>query len=112
MNDTILLENSKKISGINSVLVVDDNKTIQETMSFILEGLGHKVWSANNGEEAIKKFYQIDTSATRKHGGSGLGLSICQGMVNGMKGKIWVESEGKGGTTFYFTLPIANKTTK
>jgi len=54
MNDTVLLDNSKNISKINSVLVVDDNKTIQETMSFILEGLGRKVWSANNGEEAIK----------------------------------------------------------
>jgi len=56
MNDTVLLDNSKNISKINSVLVVDDNKTIQETMSFILEGLGRKVWSANNGEEAIKKY--------------------------------------------------------
>jgi len=63
-------------------------------------------------DELFKKFYQIDTSATRKHGGSGLGLSICQGMVKGMKGKIWVESEGKGGTIFYFTLPIVSKTTK
>ena len=63
-------------------------------------------------DELFKKFYQIDTSATRKHGGSGLGLSICQGMVNGMKGKIWVESEGKGGTTFYFSLPIVNETKK
>lgn len=56
MNDTVLLENSKKISKINSVLIVDDNKAIQETISFILERLGHKVWSANNGEEAIEKY--------------------------------------------------------
>ena len=63
-------------------------------------------------KELFKKFYQIDTSATRKHGGSGLGLSICHGMVKGMKGKIWVESEYGEGTTFYFTLPIVNKTVK
>ena len=63
-------------------------------------------------DELFKKFYQIDTSTTRKHGGSGLGLSICQGMVKGMGGKIWVKSDHGEGTTFYFTLPIVNKTEK
>ena len=56
MKDIMIVENSKKISEINTVLVVDDNKIIQETMSFILEILGRKVWSANNGEDAIKKY--------------------------------------------------------
>src|SRR5438309_6125709 len=34
------------------------------------------------------QFYQLDTSATRKHGGSGLGLSICKGIVESLGGKI------------------------
>ena len=42
---------------------------------------------------------------TRKIGGSGLGLSVCKGLVELMGGKIWFESpEGKG-TVFYFKLP-------
>ncbi|MEM2855664.1 MAG: sensor histidine kinase [Candidatus Nitrosocaldaceae archaeon] len=53
----------------------------------------------------FKKFYQIDTSAKRKHGGSGLGLAICKGIVEGLGGKIWVESEEGKGSTFYFTIP-------
>jgi signal transduction histidine kinase len=56
----------------------------------------------------FKKFYQIDTSITRKHGGSGLGLSICKGYVEGMGGKMWVESKPDIETTFYFTLPKSN----
>jgi len=52
----------------------------------------------------FKKFYQIDSSYTRKHGGSGLGLSICKGYIEGLGGKIWVESEPNVETTFYFTL--------
>jgi len=55
----------------------------------------------------LKKFYQIDTSHTRKHGGAGLGLTICRGYVEGMGGKIWVESEVGKGTTFFFTIPKA-----
>jgi len=52
----------------------------------------------------FKKFYQIDSSYTRKHGGSGLGLSICKGYIEGLGGKMWVESEPNVETTFYFTL--------
>jgi len=54
------------------------------------------------------KFYQVDTSVTRKHGGSGLGLAICKGYVEGMGGKIWLESEVGKGTTFFFTIPKVN----
>jgi len=53
----------------------------------------------------FKKFYQIDTSATRKHGGTGLGLVICKGITEGLNGKIWLESEFGKGTTFFIYLP-------
>ena len=55
------------------------------------------------------QFYQLDTSATRKHGGSGLGLSICKGIVEALGGKIWLESDTGKGTIFYFTIPIDTK---
>src|SRR2546427_384160 len=51
------------------------------------------------------QFYQLDTSATRKHGGSGLGLSICKGIVNALGGEIGVESDVGTGASFYFTIP-------
>jgi PAS domain S-box-containing protein len=54
----------------------------------------------------FSKFYQVDSSMTRKTGGSGLGLSICKGLVEGMNGKIWFDSMVGIGSTFYFTLPI------
>ena len=56
-------------------------------------------------DSLFKKFYQLDTSHTRKHGGSGLGLTICRGYIEGMDGKIWTESEEGKGTTFLFTIP-------
>lgn len=57
-------------------------------------------------EHIFKKFYQVDTSLTRRHGGTGLGLVICQGIVEGLGGKIWVESQIGKGTIFYFTIPF------
>jgi signal transduction histidine kinase len=53
----------------------------------------------------FKKFYQVDTSLTRKHGGTGLGLAISKGIVTGLGGNIWVETEEGKGSSFYFSLP-------
>lgn len=54
----------------------------------------------------FKKFYQVNTSHTRKHGGTGLGLVICKGIVEELGGKIWVKSEKAKGAIFYFSIPI------
>ncbi len=53
----------------------------------------------------FKKFFQVDTSITRKHGGTGLGLAVCKGIINGLGGNIWVESQMGKGTTVYFNIP-------
>ena len=56
-------------------------------------------------QNLFRKFYQVDTTARRHHTGSGLGLAICKGIVDGLDGKIWVESDLGKGTTFYFKIP-------
>lgn len=53
----------------------------------------------------FKKFYQVDTSHTRKHGGTGLGLVISKGFAEGLGGKIWCESQKGKGSGFFFTIP-------
>jgi signal transduction histidine kinase len=61
--------------------------------------------SIENQKEIFKKFYQIDTSSSRKRSGSGLGLTICKGIIEGLGGKIRVKSKENIKTTFYFKIP-------
>lgn len=56
------------------------------------------------------KFYQVDTTSIREHGGTGLGLVVCKGIVENHGGKIWAESDGEGkGATIHIKLPTAGK---
>jgi signal transduction histidine kinase len=52
-----------------------------------------------------KRFYQIEHSLTRAHGGIGLGLAIVKGMVELHGGRVWVESAEGQGSAFYFSIP-------
>jgi signal transduction histidine kinase len=53
----------------------------------------------------FQRFAQLDSSTTRKAGGTGLGLVISKGIVEQHGGKIWVESALDQGSTFSFSLP-------
>jgi len=61
---------------------------------------------AEDHERIFEKFRQLDSSATREHTGTGLGLPITKELVHTLQGTISLQSEVGRGTTFTVTLPI------
>lgn len=58
-------------------------------------------------EDIFTPFRQIESHATRRKRGTGLGLALSRGIVEQHGGRIWAENRPGGGATLSFTLPIA-----
>ena len=54
----------------------------------------------------FQKFSQLDSSTTRNHSGTGLGLALCKELVRLMQGQIWYEPAAPQGSAFHVRLPL------
>ena len=101
---TNLIKNSLKAiqPGIGKIRVYSE-QTPEEIRIMVSDngiGVPHDKQS-----KLFTKFYQVDASMTREKGGSGLGLSICKGIVEIHGGKINMQSAPNSGTIVSFSLP-------
>ncbi|MEO7573960.1 MAG: GAF domain-containing protein [Acidimicrobiales bacterium] len=62
---------------------------------------------ADRAHRLFEEFSQIDSSTTRKYGGTGLGLAVSKRLAELMGGTMWVESEEGAGSTFHVTIAAA-----
>ena len=113
-----LICDAQRISQVLTALLDNSLKAIQPKLgkiNVIVSQLENTVTVSvhDNGcgipkeqlDKVFSEFYQVDMSNTREKGGVGLGLSICQKIIDAHDGKIWIESELDKGTTINFTLP-------
>jgi len=63
-------------------------------------------------DKVFERFHQVDNSETREKGGSGLGLPICQDIVEQHDGVLWVKSTYGKGSCFSFNLPLIDNKKK
>jgi signal transduction histidine kinase len=82
-------------------------KTKDNEILFYVQDNGSGV-SEEKQKELFKKS-PLDKTIRRTHGGAGLGLPLCKGIINAMGGKLWVESEPDKGSIFYFEIPKTSK---
>lgn len=60
-------------------------------------------------EKIFSRFYRLEHKASQHGAHLGLGLAICQQIIEGHNGRIWVESEEGQGSRFTFALPLVHK---
>src|SRR6266508_4325497 len=101
-----LIENAVKYSGDGRIEVRFRREDGNMRFSVRDDGLGIPL---EQHDRVFEKFYRLDPDMTQGVGGTGLGLYICRQLVEGMDGRIWLESELGKGSTFSFELPLANR---
>ncbi|MCE5314380.1 MAG: response regulator [Armatimonadota bacterium] len=103
-----LVGNAIKFTKEGEIVVrVDVDSILDESvvLHFAVSDTGCGI-PQNKLTRIFEAFSQADGSTTRKHGGTGLGLTISSQLVELMGGRIWVESKVGQGSTFHFTLKL------
>ena len=99
-----LLSNAVKFSSTGSIVTL----TARQSKEFVLfqikdRGIGI---ASEQLEKIFDCFYQVDSSDSRPYNGLGLGLALCRSIVALHGGRLWAERNLRGGSIFYFTLPV------
>ncbi|MCK4339033.1 MAG: response regulator [Candidatus Cloacimonetes bacterium] len=100
-----LLSNAVKFTPDGGAINVNVNCKESEIIISVADtGIGIK---PEDQKSIFREFEQLDSSYSKTHEGTGLGLTLTKRLVELHGGHIWVESEGKGkGSKFTFAIPI------
>ncbi|MES2436760.1 MAG: PAS domain S-box protein [Patescibacteria group bacterium] len=99
------LTNGIKYSPHANKIIVEIKKKNKELIVGVQDfGIGI---DKDHQDKIFTRFYQINTPELKTYPGLGLGLYICNEIIVNQGGRLWVKSIKGKGSTFYFTLPLA-----
>jgi signal transduction histidine kinase len=109
-----LLNNAHKYTPEGGVILIGaevaanqwDPEGAPQVIHFWVQDNGIGISIEDQGR-IFQKHFRSDDSRVREVAGSGLGLHLARSLVEMMGGRIWFESEFQKGTTFHFTIPVA-----
>ena len=101
-----LVGNALKFTERGEIVVVVTAEAIEDGQAhlhFVVSDTGIGI-PLDKQKQIFEAFSQVDSSTTRRYGGTGLGLTISMQLVKLMGGQLWVESEPGKGSAFHFTV--------
>ena len=100
---TNLVDNAVKFSDDGTTIKIEARRSNNKVIISVAdEGIGIPPELL---EKVFERFFQGNGHKNTRRKGSGLGLSICRGILDAHEGKIWVESKPGKGSKFSFSLP-------
>ena len=111
---TNLVSNAHKYTPEGGTVIIGAQETDNQWDPEGAKKVVH-LWVKDNGigigiedqAKIFQRFFRSDDSKAREAPGTGLGLNITKSLVEMQGGRIWFESEYRQGTTFHFTVPVA-----
>ena len=102
----ILLNNAVKFTEQGGIIQVRVAERSEDTLAVSVTDSGIGIADAYK-EQVFEKFFQVDSSKTRRYEGTGIGLSIAKSVIEAHGGHIELESEPGKGSCFTVVLPGA-----
>jgi len=111
-NNSLLFSVFKNV--IENGIIYNESLTPTIKIDHAVKGEDYLFSIADNGigipkayqETIFEMFKRLQNR--EKYQGSGMGLSNCKKIIHKLGGKMWVESDGENGATFFFTLPVSS----
>ncbi len=98
-----LLGNAVKFTEVGEVVLTVEPGDEPGQLCFAVRDTGIGI-PADRADRLFEEFSQLDSSTTRKYGGTGLGLAVSKRLAELMGGTMWAVSEAGEGATFHFTI--------
>lgn len=105
-----LIDNAVKFSPNGGLITVSASLHDDSSVEVAVSDTGVGI-APDHLQRIFERFYQVDASATRRFGGTGLGLPAARQIIEAHGGQLTVESRLGVGSTFQFTLPTASRRT-